>query len=451
MGFPKDFVWGAATAAYQIEGAYQNDGKGLSVWDMFCRKPGAVWENHTGDTACDHYHRCKTDIMLMKEIGLQGYRFSISWPRVIPEGVGTVNERGLDFYDRLVDDLLAAGIAPYATLFHWDTPYELYCRGGWLNPNSPDWFAEYTRVVVTRLGDRVRHWMTLNEPQVFVLVGLMEGRHAPGDRLALASVLRAAHHTLLAHGKSVQVIRAVSPRSCRVGYAPVGRSVIPATEAAEDVEAAREATFSCDFMGLWSNAWWMDPIFRGHYPEDGLQLYGGQMPWVGSQDMETIHQPLDFFGMNTYFALPVRRGEEGRPKAVAFPPGHPMTSFNWQITPSALYWTPRFFWERYRLPIVITENGLANPDWVGPDGRVHDPQRIDFTGRYLAQFRRAIEEGVEASGYFHWSLMDNFEWAEGYRQRFGLIHVDYTTQQRTLKDSARWYGEVIRTNGENLE
>jgi beta-glucosidase len=404
----------------------------------------------TGDVACDHYNRWKDDVKLMRELGLQAYRFSISWPRVIPEGTGPVNERGLDFYDRLVDELLAAGILPYVTLFHWDFPYELYCQGGWLNPNSPDWFAEYTRVVVARLGDRVRHWMTLNEPQCFILIGLGEGRHAPGDRLDLPHLVRGTHHALLAHGKSVQAIRSSSPQACKVGFAPVGRSIIPHTDTPEDIEAARAATFSCDFNGLWSNSWWMDPVFLGRYPEDGWRRYGGQMPKIGPRDLETIHQPLDFFGMNTYFAQPVRRSPDGNPEAVKFPPGDPLTSFYWHISPTALYWSPRFFWERYRLPIVVTENGLANPDWVSTDGRVHDPQRIDYTRRYLDQFKRAIEEGVEAGGYFHWSLLDNFEWGEGYRQRFGLIHVDFETQQRTLKDSADWYRDVIYSHGESL-
>lgn len=447
MGFPQGFVWGAAASSYQIEGAAREDGKGPSVWDVFAHEPGRVYNGHTGDIACDHYHRYKEDVALMREIGLHAYRFSVSWPRVLPAGIGAVNAVGLDFYDRLVDELLSAGITPYLTLFHWDYPYELYCRGGWLNRESADWFAEYAAIMARRLGDRVKHWMTLNEHSVFTLLGHQIGEHAPGDHWSQSKILRIAHHVLLAHGKGVQAIRAAAPAPVQVGAAPTGTVIVPAGDAAQDIEAARAAMFSIAGSGLWSHSWWMDPSVLGHYPADGLALYEKDMPQILSSDMETICQPLDFYGVNIYQGGTVRAGVDGQPEQIAGPMGEPMTSFPWPVTPSALYWGPRFLWERYKLPIIVTENGLANPDWVALDGKVHDPQRVDFTARYLTSLRRAADDGVEVRGYFHWSIMDNFEWAFGMRHRFGLVYVDYATQKRTLKDSAYWYRDVIASNG----
>jgi beta-glucosidase len=451
MAFPKEFVWGAATASYQVEGATEEDGRGSSVWDMFCRKPGAVWRGQTGEPACDHYRRYAQDVALMKEIGLQAYRFSISWPRVIPEGTGAVNAAGLEFYDRLTDALLAADVIPYATLFHWDFPYPLYCRGGWLNCDSADWFADYARAVVDRLSDRIVHWMTQNEPQCFILLGLQVGEHAPGDRLGLREVVRAGHHALLAHGKAVQVIRSRAKRPPLVGMAPVGHVCAPASERPEDVAAARAQSFNVTRDSVWPTNWWMDPAVLGGYPETGLASLGGDAPEIRADDMATIRQPLDFFGCNIYQCAQVRAGADGKPESLSPVLGEPLTAYRWSVTPEALYWGPRFLHERYRLPILVTENGMSNADWVSLDGRVRDPQRIDFTQRYLLALHRAVADGIPVLGYFHWSLMDNFEWAQGYKERFGLIHVDYTTQRRTLKDSARWYAEVIRTNGACLE
>jgi beta-glucosidase len=414
---------------------------------MLCRRPGAVHAGENGDVACDHYHRYREDVELMRDLGIQAYRFSISWPRVLPEGVGKVHAEGLAFYDRLVDALCAAGIAPYATLFHWDLPAALYHRGGWLNRDSADWFAEYARIIVERLSDRVQRWMTLNEPQCFIGLGMVSGQHAPGDKVGLREALLAGHHALLAHGRAAQVIRAGAKAPPQIGYAPVGVVATPASESPADAEAARNVMFAVTDRSVWNNTWWMDPVFLGRYPEDGLKVYGEAAPEPQPGDMETICQPTDFFGANIYNGHPVRAGENGRPEPVPHPVGIGRTTYHWPVTPEALYWGPRFFWERYRTPIVITENGLANNDWVAMDGKVHDPQRIDFLQRYLLAFRRAIEEGVEARGFFHWSLMDNFEWHEGYKLRFGLVFVDYVTQQRVPKDSAAWYREVIRTNG----
>jgi beta-glucosidase len=451
MTFSKTFVWGAATASYQIEGAAREDGKGLSVWDVFCQKPLSIWNNQSGDIACDHYHRYKEDVSLMKQIGLHAYRLSVSWPRVIPEGTGAINPKGLEFYDKLIDELLAAGISPYITFFHWDYPYELYRRGGWLNKDSPDWFAEYVKVVVDKLSDRVKHWITFNEPQVFIDVGHRSGYHAPGDKLEFAQVLTAAHNVLLAHGKAVQVIRAHSKVESQAGLALVGIVRIPATESPEDVEAARQAMFSVRASNCWNNTWWAEPVFFGRYPEDGLALFGDDVPAIGDRDMKTICQPLDFFAVNIYSGRRTQAGQDGKPESIPPPVGQAMTTFQTPVMPEALYWGPRFFWERYNLPIIITENGMSNVDWVSLDGKVHDPQRIDYLNRYLLELKKAYKHGAQVLGYFQWSIMDNFEWREGYKERFGLIYVDFPTQKRILKDSAYWYKEVIASNGANLD
>ena len=452
MSFSKNFTWGAAAASYQIEGAWNEDGKGESVWDMLTRQQGRIWENHNGNVACDHYHRYKEDVRLMSDIGLQAYRLSISWPRVMPEGSGRVNVAGLAFYDRLVDELLAHKIDPWVTLFHWDYPYDLFLRGGWLNPDSPQWFADYTAVIVDKLSDRVTHWMTLNEPQCFIGLGHLAGAHAhaPAMKLGMREALVAAHHCLVAHGRGVQTIRARARKAPSIGWAPVGSIFYPATESAEDIAAAREVTHSVKGDNFWNNAWFADPVVLGHYPEAGLQAHGKNVPAFKASDMETICQPLDFYGVNIYTGTPVKAGPDGKPLPIWFPPGHPHTHFSWKIVPESLYWGPRFLAERYQLPIVITENGLSNVDIVSLDGKVHDSQRIDFLNRYLLALQRAAGEGIDIRGYFHWSIMDNFEWAEGYKHRFGLVHIDYETQKRTLKDSAYWYREVIRTNGECL-
>ena len=448
---PKGFVWGAGASSYQIEGAAREDRKGPSVWDTFCQKAGTIWNNQSGDIACDHYHRYEEDVSLMKQVGLHAYRLSISWPRVLPEGTGALNPKGLAFYDKLIDKLLAAGISPYVTLFHWDYPYELYCRGGWLNRDSSDWFAEYARVVVDKLSDRVKYWITLNEPQCFIGLGHQFGFHAPGDKLEFAQVLTAAHNALLAHGKAVQTIRASSKLESRIGLAPVGIINIPATESSGDVEAARQAMFSVTDKNCWNNTWWADPVFLGRYPQDGLELFGVDVPTIEDEDMKTICQPLDFFGVNIYFGQKTRAGRDGQPELVPLPIGHPATAFGFSVSPEALYWGPRFYWERYKLPIIITENGMSNVDWVSLDGRVHDPQRIDFLHRYLLELEKACRDGVELGGYFQWSILDNFEWTQGYRERFGLVYVDYPTQKRTLKYSAYWYREVIASNGAILD
>lgn len=452
MSFPQNFAWGAAAAAYQIEGAWNEDGKGPSVWDQFCHhRQDKLFENHTGDVACDHYHRYREDVALMKEIGLNAYRLSIAWTRVLPEGVGTVNQRGLDFYNRLVDALLEAGIAPWVTLFHWDYPLALYQRGGWLNRDCADWFAEYTAVVVKALGDRVKHWMTLNEPPSFMFGGHQAGEQAPGDRLPFNLVLAGSHHVLLSHGRSVQAIRANSPQPAMVGFGPTVGVKMPATESAADIEAARKLYFKAN-RSVWDLVFWTDPVYLGHYSSETMETLGPDMPRIAPGDMETIHQPLDFLGFNCYTGSRVRAGKNGEPESLPHEPGQPMGVPTWlRLAPEALYWAARFQTERYgRLPFVVTENGLGMRDWVHLDGAVHDADRIDFMHRYLRGLKRAADEGIPLGGYFYWSIMDNFEWSSGYKERFGLIHVDYRDQKRTLKDSALWYGEVIRTNGSLL-
>lgn len=444
--FPENFVWGAASAAYQVEGAWNEDGKGPSIWDVFCRKPSAIRNDESGDVACDHYHRYKEDVDLMKAIGLHAYRLSISWSRVLPRGTGMPNSKGLDFYDRLVDELLAAGITPYVTLYHWDLPYELHCRGGWLNLQSPDWFAEFAALMTDRLSDRVGYWMTFNEPQVFIPAGYVDGTHAPGEKLDWGGVLRIAHHVLLAHGKGVQALRAAAKKPVQVGFAFTGMVGLPVSESPEDVEAARQSTFRVNDRNLWRFTWYTDPIFFKQYPAEGVELNHDFMPSIGTRDFDVIAQPVDFFGLNLYQGHLVRGGADRQPESVPFPVGYPLTAFPWPVTPNVLYWGPRFLWERYRCPIFITENGIANSDWIALDGEVHDPQRVDYIARHLFALQRALSEGVDVRGYFYWSLLDNLEWAEGVNQRFGLVHVDFPTQQRSLKQSAHFYRRVIEAN-----
>jgi beta-glucosidase len=344
MGFPKDFAWGVATAAYQIEGSPVRAGGGKSVWDAFCERKDAIANGESGFIACDHAERYRDDIALMKELGIKHYRLSVSWPRVLPDGVGRVNEQGLAFYEKLVDEMLAAGIVPWITLFHWDFPYELYLRGGWLNPDSSKWFADYARIVVDRLSDRVANWITLNEPQCFIGLGHMDGVHAPGVKLQLFEGLTATHNALLAHGRAVQVIRAGAKHpQTKVGYAPAGSIAIPMTDNSADVEAARTEMFKIDDQNhIWHNSWWMDPVYKGAYPEDGLAALGDRAPKIAEGDMEIIGQPVDNFCINIYQGKLIKAGPDGKPETVAYPPGTGRTAFGWPVTPSVLYWGARW-------------------------------------------------------------------------------------------------------------
>ncbi|AQQ70397.1 Beta-glucosidase A [Limihaloglobus sulfuriphilus] len=446
MAFPANFKWGTATASYQIEGAASQDGKGPSTWDMMCRKENAIFNNDTGDTTCDHYNRYEEDVEIMKQMSMQAYRFSICWSRVLPQGTGKVNEAGLDFYSRLVDKLLEDGIEPWVTLFHWDYPYHLYTRGGWLNPKSPEWFAEYTEIIVDKLSDRVSNWMTLNEPYCFLWLGHKTGNHAPGDKLGLEQVLLATHNALKSHGMAVKTIREKAKKQPNIGFAPVGKSFYPQTNSQEDIKAAYEMTYSFDSPDLWNSTWINDAVFKGCYPQDGLRVFGKSVPKFTDEDFKIISEPLDFFGFNFYRAPAVRMGDDG-PEILSPKAGDPLTHFNWPLSPEGLEWAAKFHHERYKLPLVVTENGMANCDWVLSDGTVRDYQRIDYLKRYITALHRAIEAGADIRGYFVWTTMDNFEWAEGFSKRFGLVHVDYQTQKRTPKLSAWWYKKVAQTNG----
>lgn len=449
--FPHDFAWGVATSAYQIEGAVAEDGRGPSVWDLFVKRPGAIYEGQTGDVACDHYHRYKEDVALMKRLGAKAYRFSVSWTRVFPEGTGTQNPKGFDFYHRLLDELGKAGVQPMCTLFQWDFPQALYRRGGWLNRDAASWFADYAALVADKLSDRVKHWITLNEPQSFVGMGHRDGVHAPGDKLKDPQYLTVAHNALRAHAKGVQALRAHGKPDAKIGYALGTQPTQPASETPGDIEAARWAVFAVRDRNQWNNSWWMDPVLLGHYPEDGVKLYGNDMPAFPAADLDEMKQPIDFIGMNIYKAETWRQGKDGKPEQVALPPGFPRSGVDWQpISPGCMYWGPRYFHEKYKLPMSVTESGLSTRDQLFLDGKVHDPQRIDFMHRSFLELGRALREGIPLSGYFAWSLLDNFEWADGYKQRFGLTYVDFKTQKRIPKDSFDWYRQVIASGGKSL-
>lgn len=452
MEFPKGFLWGAATAAYQIEGASGCEFRGRSIWDTFCNQPGKIKNGDSGFDACDHYHRYKEDIALMKSIGLNAYRFSISWPRVLPEGTGRVNEMGLDFYDRLTDELLGNGIQPCATLFHWDFPQALYDRGGWLNNDVPEWFAEYTSKVASKLGDRICCWMTFNEMMVVVDVAHRLGTHAPGENLSASSALAVLKNMLLSHGRSVQVLRAALPPDAQIGIAHTGLYYMPASRSREDYQGACDAQFqnaAPSGLDTGRHSLYLDPILLGAPVSWGENHFGADWVPYTASDLNVISQPIDFLGLNCYWATPVRAGENGKPEPAPFT-SEKKTHFNWAVTPDALYWAVKIFHERYKKPILITENGMSNDDSLSDDGCVHDPERIEFLRGYLQALRRAMEEGVPVTGYLQWSLLDNFEWAAGFAQRFGLVYVDYQTQKRTMKDSAHWYRQVIAENGSNL-
>ncbi len=452
MGFSKDFAWGAATSAYQIEGAASLDGKGLHIWDVYTREKGHIYEGHTGEVACDHYHRYKEDVAMMKEMGLKAYRFSIDWSRVLPEGRGNVNEAGIAFYSNLIDELLAQGVEPYITLYHWELPYEIYKRGGWMNPKIVEWFGDYAKLVAERFSDRVKYFFTLNEPQCFVGLGFLTGEHAPGIQAPVRDIFEMSHNVLKAHGQAVQMLRQYAKQPLIIGYAPTSSVCYPQTEKPEDIEAARQMFFAMpedEKNWTWNVSWWSDPILFGEYPEEGMKRYEKYLPTITQEDMKLISQPIDVYGQNIYNGKCVRMGDDGKPEIVKRHEGFPRTAMDWPVTPQCLYWGPKFLYERYQKPIYITENGLSCHDTLSLDGQVHDPNRIDFLARYLKELKRAAGE-IDLRGYFQWSLMDNFEWARGYSERFGLIYVDYATQKRIWKDSAYWYRALIQTNGEEL-
>ncbi|MBI5952850.1 MAG: beta-glucosidase [Chloroflexi bacterium] len=435
--FPKGFVWGAATASYQIEGAWDEDGKGESIWDRFSHTPGCVQDGDTGDIACDHYHRWHDDVKLMKDLGLKAYRFSIAWTRVLPEGRGRVNQMGIDFYSQLVDALLAEKIEPWVTLYHWDLPQVLQDEGGWASRMIVDAFVEYTDVVTRALGDRVKNWITLNEPWVSAFVGYRDGRHAPGHT-NLNEAIAGSHHLLLSHGRSVPVIRA----NCANANVGITLNLTPQEPASPSMADRKAATWTDGYI----NRFFLDPLVGRGYPQDIVNGHGNAMEFIQPGDMEVIAVPVDFVGVN-YYTRNIARAEnvseaENEPRTVIR--GDEITEMDWEVYPKGLYNILGRLYFDYAFPaIYITENGAAFPDEVDADGQVDDPARLSYIKRHLEMVSQAIHADVPVKGYFVWSLFDNFEWGFGFSKRFGIVHVDYKTQKRTVKSSGRWYSRII--------
>lgn len=457
--FPQNFYWGASTSAMQIEGSPYADAGGRSIWGAFEAKPGAIKDNSTNWVADDEYHRFAEDIGHMRDLGLNAYRFSMSWPRILPQGKGQANEKALAYYDQVVDALLAAKITPFVTVYHFDYPDALQQQNGWLNPDSSKWLADYAHLLATRFSDRVTNWLTINEPNILWGFGNEAGLMPPALKLQSADLALGCHNLLLGHGRSVQAIRAAAKRPVKIGLPFAGVFSLPATSSAQDVAAARADSFTVKkralipnlpAMTLMNTAWWLDPIYLGHYPAEGFKLFPSAEKLATPADMSIIHQPVDNCSVNLYFAPTVKAGSDGTPQPVPDPPNIPRSHYGWAITPDVLYWAPKFLAERYHKPILITENGISLADAPTPDGKVHDPQRIAFLNSYLGAYKRAHQDGVPLAGYLHWSLVDNWEFMNGYLERFGLIYVDRNTQQRIVKDSAFHYKEIIQTNGANL-
>jgi beta-glucosidase len=434
LQFPSNFLWGAATAAYQNEGAWNEDGKGESIWDRFSHTPGKITNHDSGDVACDHFHRYPEDIALMRQLGLKAYRFSISWPRVLPTGSGRVNPAGLDFYDRLVDALLRANIEPFVTLHHWDFPQALHEKGGWVNRDNLAYFADFSAVMVKRLGDRVRRWATLNEPDDIAEAGYGSGEHAPGIKNDWKTVHQINHNLMVAHGLAVQAIRSINP-ALEVGIVLGSWGVEPATDNPVDVSAA-ELVWNSQRIG------YLHPIFRGYYHSAMIDAVKDNFPEIKSGDMALISQKLDFLGINCYSRTLV--GEQG---VISSVPGSEYTDLGWEVCAPAFRRMLNRINKDYNLPpIFITENGAAFLDVVAAEGKIHDKRRLDYLRQHILQMRLAMQDGVDVRGYFVWTLMDNFEWGHGFTKRFGLIRVDFDTQKRTIKDSGEWYSRVTTNN-----
>jgi beta-glucosidase len=441
--FPQGFLWGSATASYQVEGAANEDGRGPSIWDTFSHTSGKTNNGDTGDVADDHYHRYKEDVALMKALGLKTYRFSVAWPRVFPQGTGTPNPKGLDFYNRMLDELLAAGIEPYCTLFHWDLPQALEDKGGWQSRDTSEAFANYAGYVAQHLSDRVKHFMTLNEMRSFVDIGYKDGRHAPGLTLPPAGVNQVRHHAVLAHGLGVQAIRAHAKPGTKVGLAENATATVPVIETPEHIAAAKKAMRE-------ANAGYLTAIMEGRYTDAYLAHAAADAPKFTPADMKAIGSPVDFVGLNIYTPAYVRADDSARGFAmVPAPASYPHMMSNWlHVGPEALYWGPKIAAEIWNIKeIYITENGASSTDLTTPDGQIYDSDRVMYLRNYLTQLHRAVSEGVPVRGYFLWSLLDNYEWADGYAYRFGIHYVDFKTQKRTPKLSAHFYREVIARNG----
>ena len=447
--FRDDFVWGVASSAYQIEGRDANDGAGAMIWDKFIAE-GGTKDGYGAEVACDHMHRYKDDFALMRLMGIKAYRFSISWARLIPEGIGRVNEKAVALYRDMILEMKKNGIEPYLTMYHWEFPQALQDKGGWLNEEVVQWFGEYARVVAESFSDICENFITLNEPECFVGIGYMSGWHAPGLHLPYKDVFQIAHNALRAHGQAVISLRKYACRPIKVGYAPTCGMAYPVSNKPEDVEAARKVLFGF-YQPMdnwtWNVAWFNDPVFLGKYPEEGLKKFAEYLPEITDEDMKLISPPLDFMGQNIYTGYFVKAGENGEIEFPERPEGFPKTAANWPVTPDCFYWGVKFIYDRYRLPLFITENGMSCHDDVSLDGRVHDPNRQNFLDMYISALQKANDEGADVRGYFLWTFLDNFEWDKGYTERFGIVHVDFATQKRIVKDSAFWYQKVMETNG----
>ncbi len=445
MSFPKDFLWGAASSSYQIEGAWNEDGKLPGIWDALSF--GHVKHNEDGAEACDHYHRYKEDVAIMKELGLKSYRFSISWPRVMNEKKEPI-PGGIKFYSDLIDELLAAGITPMITVYHWDLPMWVHELGGWKWEGISDLFAEYTKLVVDSYSDRVKYWMTINEPQVFIGLGYQLGIHAPFEKVDNDTLADITKNVLLAHGKSARTIKKYAKQDVLVGTAFTGVWKTPWDETEEGIEEARKYNYCCESF-IFSTPYWADPVLLGEFHPEALAKLGKTEPFITPEEMDIIHAPIDFFGYNIYRSCNYDDVWNGRnPRQYR---GMPRNALEWNITPEVMYWSVRMMYERYKLPIMITENGTCDLDMVYPDGKIHDNLRQYYIQSYLGSLKRAVDEGYPVLGYQYWSLMDNFEWAEGYDKRLGLVYIDYRDYKRILKDSAFIYKDIVATNGENLK
>lgn len=450
--FRDDFVWGVASSAYQIEGREEGDGCGKGIWDTFTEE-GRILDGHTSYTACDHMHRYKEDYALMRMLGIKAYRFSVSWARLIPEGTGRVNEKAVALYRDMIAEMKKNGIEPYLTMYHWEFPQALQEKGGWLNEEVIQWFGEYAKVVAENFSDVCENFITLNEPECFVGLGHLSGVHAPGVKLPQKDVFQIAHNALKAHGQAVINLRKYACRPIKVGYAPTCGMAYPASERKEDIEAARKVLFGF-YQPMenwtWNVAWFNDPVFLGKYPEEGLKKFAEYLPEITDEDMKLISQPLDFMGQNIYNGYMVRQGDDGEVEFVDRPAGFPKTAAGWPVTPDCFYWGVKFLYERYQMPLYITENGMSCHDDVSLDGKVHDPNRQNFLDLYLSALQKANDEGADVRGYFLWTFLDNFEWDKGYTERFGIVYVDFATQKRIVKDSAYWYQKIIESNGKEL-
>lgn len=467
MNFSKDFLWGVATASYQIEGAVNEDGRCLSIWDIFSKTPYHITDNSNADITCDHYHRYKEDVKLIKDLGAKAYRFSVAWPRIFSYDSdtrggavkGKLNQKGLDFYNRLIDELLDSGITPFLTLYHWDLPLELENKGGWRNRDIHNWISDYTRVIAENFSDRVKDFFTLNEMPC--ILGGYRRWFAPGLEVSHDEYFKIIHHMLLAHGSCVKTLREASKQKVNIGCAHNGLGNYPATDSKEDYEAFIKAMNCIEgspdsyspkegsrrLLGD-SLIYYLDPVHFGKYPDKAFEIFKDQMPQIKDGDMELISTPVDYQGINIYEGRPIASGSapgknDGGWHVAPFPLGKDITAAKWPITPKSMNHYFKFIYDRYKKPIYVSENGMSNADIVSLDGKCHDPQRIDFMQRYLTELKKAIDSGADIRGYFHWSLLDNYEWRNGFTERFGLVHVDYETQKRTPKDSYFWYKDLI--------